>query len=85
MDGETSEEHSRHTRRELGTGPDRIDRGETGDKQAVEDPAVAPLGTDAQAGGSSTGGKCRRALVALALAAMAAASVIIAVALTLAP
>ena len=34
-------------------------RGETGDKQAVEDPAVAPLGTDAQAGGSSTGGKCR--------------------------
>jgi hypothetical protein len=34
---------------------DRIDRGETGDKKAVEDPAAAPLGTDAEAGGSSTG------------------------------
>jgi hypothetical protein len=33
---------------------DRIDRGETGDKIAVEDPAAAPLGTDAEAGGSST-------------------------------
>jgi hypothetical protein len=36
---------------------DRIDRGETGDKKAVEDPAAAPLGTDAEAGGFSTGGK----------------------------
>jgi len=35
---------------------DRIDRGETGDKIAVEDPATAPLGTDAEAGGSSTSG-----------------------------
>lgn len=33
---------------------DRIDRGETGDKIAVEDPAAAPLGTDAEAGGSAT-------------------------------
>lgn len=33
---------------------DRIDRGETGDKRAVEDPAAAPLGTDAEAGGAST-------------------------------
>ena len=33
---------------------DRIDRGETGDKIAVEDPAVAPLGTDAEAGGAAT-------------------------------
>jgi len=36
---------------------DRIDRGETGDKKAVEDPAAAPLGTDAEAGGFSTGGQ----------------------------
>lgn len=36
---------------------DRIDRGETGDKIAVEDPAAAPLGTDAEADGSSTSGK----------------------------
>jgi hypothetical protein len=90
---------------------DRIDRGETGDKKAVEDPSVAPLGTDAEAGGSSTCGehiarsaavedagpearaaaqgrtvaRPRRALFALALAAMAAVSVIIAVALTLLP
>jgi hypothetical protein len=35
---------------------DRIDRGETGDKKAVEDPAAAPLGTDAEAGGFFTGG-----------------------------
>ena len=33
---------------------DRIDRGEMGDKIAVEDPAAAPLGTDAEAGGSGT-------------------------------
>jgi hypothetical protein len=33
---------------------DRIDRGETGDKKAVEDPAIAPLGTDAEAAGSRT-------------------------------
>ena len=36
---------------------DRIDRGETGDKKAVEDPAVAPLGTDAEAAGSRTSGE----------------------------
>jgi hypothetical protein len=36
---------------------DRIDRGETGEKKAVEDPAAAPLGADAEAGGFSTGGK----------------------------
>jgi hypothetical protein len=33
---------------------ERIDRGETGDKKAAEDPAAAPLGTDEEAGGSST-------------------------------
>jgi hypothetical protein len=33
---------------------DRIDRGETGDKKAVPDPATAPLGTDAEAGGTPT-------------------------------
>ena len=32
----------------------RIDRGDTGDKIAVNDPAAAPLGTDAEAGGAST-------------------------------
>ena len=32
----------------------QIDRGETGDKIAVNDPAAAPLGTDAEAGGAST-------------------------------
>jgi hypothetical protein len=32
----------------------RIDRGETGDKIAADDPAAAPLGTDAEAGGAST-------------------------------
>lgn len=32
----------------------RIDRGETGDKVASDDPAAAPLGTDAEAGGVST-------------------------------
>ncbi len=32
---------------------DRIDRGETGDKVAFSDPAAAPLGTDAEAGGHS--------------------------------
>jgi hypothetical protein len=36
---------------------DRIDRGKTGDKIAVEDPATAPLGTDSEAGGSSTAGE----------------------------
>jgi hypothetical protein len=29
----------------------KIDRGETGDKVAFPDPALAPLGTDAEAGG----------------------------------
>jgi hypothetical protein len=33
---------------------ERIDRGETGDKRAVGDPAAAPLGTDAEAGGASS-------------------------------
>jgi hypothetical protein len=33
---------------------DRIDRGETGDKIAVGDPAAVPLGADAEAGGAST-------------------------------
>lgn len=32
----------------------QIDRGDTGDKIAVDDPAAAPLGTDAEAGGAST-------------------------------
>ena len=31
-----------------------IDRGATGDKIAAPDPAVAPLGTDAEAGGAAT-------------------------------
>jgi hypothetical protein len=31
-----------------------IDAGRTGDKVAFPDPAVAPLGTDAEAGGHST-------------------------------
>jgi hypothetical protein len=44
---------------------DRIDRGETGDKKAVEDPAVAPLGTDAEAAGSRT----RREYIARSVAA----------------
>ncbi|WP_375450709.1 hypothetical protein [uncultured Devosia sp.] len=30
---------------------DRIDKGETGEKIAMPDPATAPLGTDAEAGG----------------------------------
>jgi hypothetical protein len=30
----------------------QIDRGETGDKVAFPDPAAAPLGTDAEAGGT---------------------------------
>ena len=90
---------------------DRIDRGETGDKKAVEDPAVAPLGTDTEAAGWSTCGehiarsaaaedagpearaaaqgrtvrRPRRAPVAFAVALIAAAAVIIAVALALAP
>ena len=90
---------------------DRIDPGETGDKRAVEDPAAAPLGTDAEAGGCSTGGehiarsaaaeqagpmaRCaaqgrtvarpRYAMIALVLAAVAVASVIIAIALALVP
>jgi len=32
----------------------QIDRGETGDKIAAPDPAAAPLGTDAEAGGAAT-------------------------------
>jgi hypothetical protein len=36
---------------------DRIHRGETGDKIAVGDPAAAPLGTDAEAGGAATRGE----------------------------
>src|SRR5690606_40414016 len=32
----------------------RIDRGETGDKEAAPDPATVPLGTDAEAGGTPT-------------------------------
>ena len=32
----------------------QIDRGETGDRIAVTDPAAAPLGTDTEAGGAST-------------------------------
>jgi hypothetical protein len=35
----------------------QIDRGETGDKIAREDPAMAPLGTDAEAGGAATAGE----------------------------
>lgn len=31
---------------------DDIDRGKTGDKVNVSDPAAAPLGTDAEAGGN---------------------------------
>jgi hypothetical protein len=90
---------------------DRIDRGETGDKKAAEDPAAAPLGTDAEAGGWSTrrehiarsaaaeeaGPKARaaaqgrtvarphRKMIALGLAATAVVSIILAVALVLAP
>ena len=33
---------------------DRIGRGKSGDKIAVADPAAAPLGTDAEAGGVPT-------------------------------
>ena len=33
---------------------DDIDRGSTGDKVAFSDPAAAPLGTDAEPGGSPT-------------------------------
>lgn len=33
----------------------RIDAGQTGDKVAFPDPAVAPLGTDAEAGGQAGG------------------------------
>lgn len=47
------------TRGSNGSGParahrlrDEIDRGGTGDKVAFPDPAAAPLGTDAEAGGS---------------------------------
>lgn len=35
----------------------QIDRGETGDKIAKADPAAAPLGTDAEAGGVATAGE----------------------------
>ncbi|MCE3249361.1 MAG: hypothetical protein K0R41_3186 [Geminicoccaceae bacterium] len=34
-----------------------IDRGETGDKIAHPDPATAPLGTEAEAGGAATPGE----------------------------
>jgi hypothetical protein len=77
---------------------ERIDRGQTGDKIAVEDPAAAPLGTDAEAGGCRTDEQDiaraqaqrgttsvpRRALVGLAFAAIAAACGIAAIALALA-
>jgi hypothetical protein len=33
---------------------ERIDQGETGDKKVAADPAAAPLGTDAGAGGTPT-------------------------------
>jgi hypothetical protein len=33
----------------------KIDSGQTGDKVRCLDPAIAPLGTDAEAGGASTG------------------------------
>ena len=32
----------------------KIDAGETGDKVSCSDPAIAPLGTDEEAGGAST-------------------------------
>jgi hypothetical protein len=94
---------------------DRIDRGETSDKMAAEDPAIAGLGTDAEAGGSSTdcehitrsaadeqarpaarvaaqgaaqGGtvmRPRRALLGMALGAIAVVCLVMAVALALAP
>ena len=35
----------------------QIDRGETGDKIAQKDPAITPLGTDAEAGGAPTTGE----------------------------
>ena len=38
----------------------RIDQGETGEKIAVPDPATAPLGTDAEAGGSPPTAKERK-------------------------
>jgi hypothetical protein len=88
---------------------DRIDRGETGDKIAVGDPAAAPLGTDTEADGSATGGediarsaalqqagpaaqataqrrhvaRPRRAVLGLALAAIALMGAVAALALTL--
>ncbi len=34
----------------------RIDSGQTGDKVAFPDPAMAPLGTDDEAGGTATSG-----------------------------
>lgn len=41
----------------------RIDRGETGDKVRVSDPAAAPLGTDDEAAGAPhSGEQVRRAL-----------------------
>jgi hypothetical protein len=87
---------------------DRIDR-ESGDKIAVEDPAAAPLGTDAEAGGAATSSEHvtsstaaeqagpaaraaaqrksvaqpRRALLGLALAAVAVMCVVAALALAL--
>jgi len=38
-----------------------IDSGQTGDKVAWPDPAAAPLGTDAEAGGVATSPEARRA------------------------
>jgi hypothetical protein len=42
----------RHQTSEAARLRDRIDRGETGSKVPASDPAAAPLGTDAEAGGS---------------------------------
>ena len=42
---------------------DRIDSGQTGEKVAMPDPAAAPLGTDAEAGGAPPT-KAERALAA---------------------
>jgi hypothetical protein len=90
---------------------DRIDRGETGDKIAVGDPAAVPFGADAEAGGASTAKEYivqsviaeragsaaqaaahgrtavrpRRALLGLALAAIALVCVVAAIAVALVP
>lgn len=89
----------------------RIDRGETGDKVAVADPAAAPLGADAEAGGAVTAGehiarsakaeraglvaqaaeqgrtvpRPRRALLGLALTAIAVVCGVAAIAVALVP